>query len=182
MKKNILFSALVCGIVALLASCAGSSLRSAAEALNGTCPKPVNAIATMESVSYEDKTLVVNFSIDDSSVTIDSLTSVLDIVKNEVMVRLQNSADLKDYISTCLEADAIIKHIYTGKQSGKSFTIDLVESDLQEILDGKVEAIDMSETESEAAVENAATDAVQKEENIIKQGVEANEVEAETEQ
>ena len=182
MKKNILFSALVCGIVMLLGSCAGSSLRSAAEALNGTCPKPVNAIATMESVSYEDKTLVVNFSIDDSSVTIDSLTSVLDIVKNQVMVRLQNSADLKDYIATCLEAGATIQHIYTGKTSGKSFTIDLVESDLQEILDGKVEAIDMSETASEAAVENAAEDAVQKEENIIKQGVEANEVEAETEQ
>ena len=182
MKKNILFSALVCGIVALLASCAGSSLRSAAEALNSTCPKPVNAIATMESVSYEDKTLVVNFSIDDSSVTIDSLTSVLDIVKNEVMVRLQNSADLKDYIATCLEADAIIKHIYTGKVSGKSFTIELDANDMKAILDGKVEAIDMSETASEAAVENAATDAVQKEENIIKQGVEANEVEAETEQ
>ena len=182
MKKNILFSALVCGIVALLASCAGSSLRSAAEALNSTCPKPVNAIATMESVSYEDKTLVVNFSIDDSSVTIDSLTSVLDIVKNEVMVRLQNSTDLKDYISTCLEADAIIKHIYTGKQSGKSFTIELDANDMKASLDGKVEAIDMSETTSEAEVENAAEDAVQKEENIIKQGVEANEVESETEQ
>lgn len=182
MKKNILFSALVCGIVMLLGSCAGSSLRSAAEALNSTCPKQVNAIATMESVSYADNKLIVNYSVDDSAVTIDSLKSVLDIVKNQVMVRLQNSADLKDYIATCLEAGATIQHIYTGKTSGKSFTIDLLESDLQEILDGKVEAIDMSETNTEGAVEDAATDAVQKEENIIKQGVEANEVEAETEQ
>ena len=182
MKKNILFSALVCGIVALLASCAGSSLRSAAEALNSTCPRQVNAVATMESVSYADNKLIVNYSIDDSAVTIDSLSSVIDIVKNQVMVRLQNSADLKDYLSTCLEAGATIQHIYTGKTSGKKFTIDLVESDLKEILDGKVEAIDMSESDTEEAVEDAAENAVQKEENIIKQGVNANEVEAETKQ
>ena len=182
MKKSILFSALVCGIVMLLGSCAGSSLRSAAEALNSTCPKQVNAIATMDSVSYEDKTLVVNFSIDDSDVTIDSLMTVIDVVKNQIMVRLQNSADLKDYISTCMEAGATIKHIYTGKQSGKSFTVELDANDMKAILDGKVEAIDLSESEGEAEVEEASEDAVQKGENIIQQGVEANEVEAETEQ
>lgn len=166
----------------LLGSCAGSSLRSAAEALNSTCPKQVNAVATMDSVSYEDKTLVVNFSINDSSVTIDSLTSVLDVVKNDVMVRLQNSPDLKDYINTCMEADATIKHIYTGRQSGKSFTIELDANDMKAILDGKVKVLDMSESDTEEAVEDAAEDAVQKEENIIKQGVNANEVEAETKQ
>ena len=58
MKKSIVLSALVCGIVMLLGSCAGSSLKSAAEALNSSCPKQVNDIATMESVTYEDKALI----------------------------------------------------------------------------------------------------------------------------
>ena len=53
---------------------------------------------------------------------------------------------------------------------------------MKAILDGKVEAIDMSESEGEAEVEEASEDAVQKGEDIIQQGVEANEVEAETEQ
>ncbi|MBR2184354.1 MAG: hypothetical protein IJ897_02895 [Prevotella sp.] len=53
---------------------------------------------------------------------------------------------------------------------------------MKAILDGKVEAIDLSESESEAEVEEASEDVVQKGENIIQQGVEANEVEAETEQ
>jgi hypothetical protein len=179
MKKSIVFSALVCGIVMLLGSCAGSSLKSAAEALNAICPKQVNEIATMESVSYEDKALIVNYSIDDSTVSIDSLTSVLDVVKNQVLVRLQGSDDLKDYISTCREAGAIIKHIYTGKESGKSFTIELTDEDLQNILDGKVVPVQAEESESAREVEEAAENTVQKEENVIHENVRVSEVEAE---
>lgn len=182
MKKSIVFSALVCGIAMLLGSCAGSSLKSAAEALNSSCPKQVNEIATMESVSYEDKALIVNYSIDESSVTIDSLTSVLDVVKNQVLVRLQGSDDLKDYISICREAGAIIKHIYTGKESGKSFTIELTDEDMQNILDGKVVPMQAEASESAREVEEAAEDAVQKEEDVIKENVRANDVEAEQKQ
>jgi hypothetical protein len=178
MKKSIGIFALVCGIVMLFGSCAGSSLKSAAEALNSSCPKQVNDIATMESVSYEDKALIVNYSIDDSSVTIDSLTSVLDVVKNQVLVRLQGSADLKDYITTCREAGAIIKHIYTGKESGKSFTVELNDEDMQNILEGKVIPMQAETSESISEVEEAAENAVQKEEDMIKESARANEVEA----
>ena len=176
MKKNILFSALVCGIVMLISSCAGSSLKSAADALNSTCPKQVNEIATMEKVSYEDKALIVNYSIDDSAVTIDSLASVIDVVKNKVMVRLQESADLKDYITTCAEAGAVIKHIYTGKESGKNFTIELNADDIRNILDNKVVAIEATESASEREVEEAAEEVIQKEENVIKEKNRANDV------
>ena len=62
------------------------------------------------------------------------------------------------------------------------YTVELDANDMKAILDGKVEAIDLSESESEAEVEEASEDVVQKGENIIQQGVEANEVEAETEQ
>jgi hypothetical protein len=182
MKKSIVYFALLCGIVMLLGSCAGSSLKSAADALNSTCPKQVNEIATMESVSYEDKALIVNYSIDDSSVTIDSLTSVLDVVKNQVLVRLQGSDDLKDYISTCREAGAIIKHIYTGKESGKSFTIELNDEDMQNILDGKIEPIQAEASEGALEVEEAAENSVQKEEDMIKESVRASDVEAEQKQ
>lgn len=182
MKKSIVFSALVCGIVMLLGSCAGTSLKTAAEALNASCPKQVNEIATMESVSYEDKALIVNYSIDDSNVSIDSLTSVLDVVKNKVLVRLQDSDDLKDYINTCREAGAIIKHIYTGKESGKSFTIELSDEDMQNILNGKVVPMQAADSESASEVEEAAENTVQKSEDVIQETVRASEVEAEENQ
>ena len=181
MKKSFVLSALVCGIVMLLGSCADSSLRTAVDALNNSCPKQVNPIATMESVTYEDKVITVNYSVDDSSVTIDSLTTALDLVKNQVLVRLQNSDDLKDFISTCVEAGATIKHVYTGKESGKSFTIDLSAEDMKAILEGKVEPLQTSESEDARELEEAAESAVEKGEDVIKEEVRAIETESQTE-
>lgn len=174
MKRTISLSALTCGIMMLLASCAGSAIKMAAEALNNSCPKQVNEIVTMDRASYNDNVMTINYTVDDTAVSIDSLSSVLDLIKNKVMVRFQNSDDMTDFIQTCIEAGAVIQNVYTGKESGESFTIEFNAEDMQNILNRTITPENVCDTEAGQEVEEAAENAVEQGEDIIKEEMQAN--------
>lgn len=178
MKRKITLSALACGIMMLLASCAGSAIKMAADGLDSSCPKQINEFVTMDNVSYNNQVMTINYSIDDNVVSIDSLNSVLDVIKNTVMLRLQNDNEMKEFIQVCSETGAVINNIYTGSNSGKTLEIQINAEDIQQILNGTVTPSEVVENAVEKDVEEAAEDIVEKSEKIIDDAAKATEVES----
>ena len=176
MKKSLIFSALACGIM-LLASCAGSAIKMAADRLDSVCPKQINEFITMDHVSYKNQVMTINYTFDDSITDIDSLFAVSDVIKNTVMLRLQSDDEMKEFIQVCDEAEAVINNIYTGRDSGKTFEILINKEDIQKILEGSVTPNDVVENAVEQDVEEAAENTVEDGENIIDDAVKATEVE-----
>ena len=176
MKKSLLFSVLACGIM-LLASCAGSAIKVAADRLNSECPKQINEFVTMDNVSYKNQVMTINYTFDDSITDIDSLFAVSDVIKNTVMLRLQSDDEMKEFIQVCAEAEAVINNIYTGRDSGKIFEILINKEDIQKILEGSVTPNDVVENAVEQDVEEAAENTVEDGEKIIDDAVNATEVE-----
>ena len=118
--------------------------------------------------------MTINYSIDDNVVSIDSLNSVLDVIKNTVMLRLQNDNEMKEFIQVCSETGAVIQNVYTGKESGESFTIEINAEDMQNILNRAITPENTCDTEAGQEVEEAAENAVEQGEDIIKEEIQAN--------
>ena len=53
MKRKITLSALACGIMMLLASCAGSAIKMAADGLDSSCPKQINDYSVLSSTKLK---------------------------------------------------------------------------------------------------------------------------------
>lgn len=179
MKKNFTLSALICGVVMLLASCADSAIKIAAEGLDSSCPKQINEFVTMDNVSYNNQVMTINYTVIDTGVSVDSLNTITDVIKNTVMLRLQNDDEMREFISICSEAGAVINNIYTGSESGKVVEFLIDAEDMQSILNGTVTPNDVVENAVEKDVEEAAENTVEKSDKIIDDAVKTTEVEME---
>lgn len=175
MKKYLVLSAFLCGIVMLFSSCSNTAIQMAVKALNTGCPKQVNEMVTMDSASYQDRLITINYSIDDQVVSIDSLTTISDAIKNQVLLRFQTDEFMKDFVHTCNEADAVIKNIYTGKTSGQSFTIEVTKEDIVAVLNGKIVPVAAPEGNAVREVEESAEGAVHQAEKVIKETISESE-------
>ena len=178
MKKGIILSAFFCSIMMLIASCAGSAIKMAANGLDSSCPKQINEFITMDNVSYNNQVMTINYTVDDSIVSVDSLYAVADVIKNSVMLRMQNDDEMKEFIQVCSEAGAVINNIYTGRDTGKTIEILINAEDIQQILNGAVTPNDVVENAVEQEVEESAENTIEKGEKIIDDAVQATEVES----
>ena len=69
MKKYFVISAFLCGIMMLFNSCSKSAINMAVDALNTGCPKQVNDIVVMDSATYQNNVITINYTVDDALVS-----------------------------------------------------------------------------------------------------------------
>ena len=181
MKKYFVISAFLCGIMMLFNSCSKSVINMAVDALNTGCPKQVNDIVVMDSATYQNNVITINYTVDDALASIDSLNAITDIIKNQVLLRFQTDPNMKDFVQTCHVADVTIKNVYTGKTSGKTFTIDITKEDAEAVLYGKVVPLPAPDSTEVREVEESAEGAVNRADQVIQGDVQRTETLEETE-
>ena len=117
----------------VLSGCAENKVKSAVNEVNKQCPVSIGILGTMNSIIYEDNTVVFDFTINEDFTKIDAIVSNSEDMKENIFagMRTQNTTKL---FETMAEADASLCFVFKGKTSGKEAKIALSSSELKELL------------------------------------------------
>jgi hypothetical protein len=122
-KKMMAMTALVGCVVMLLAGClAENKLKLAVETANRMCPVSMGAAGDLESIDYEDGMVVYTLAINEQMANIAAMRENPEVMKRTVISNFINpSPELKVMHDLILDANASVKYVYKGKDSGETF-------------------------------------------------------------
>lgn len=126
-------TALIGCMVMLLAGClAENKLKLAVEAANSQCPLSMGAAGDIESIGYEDGVVSFIFAINEQVSNIKAMSENPDIMKRTVITNFVNPDNkLKIMHDLIIDANASIRLVYKGKESGDSFEVMLSADELK---------------------------------------------------
>lgn len=133
-------AAMVSCIVLLLTGClAENKLKLAVEASNRQCPFSMGAVGDIESVAYEDGMVIYTLAINEQFANVKAMSENRDDVKRTVMTNYANpEGKLKAMHDLIMDANASVRFVYKGKDSGDSFEVTLTADELKEVEDGTI--------------------------------------------
>lgn len=161
MTRLHIYSAL-CSVFFLLCitSCgenARERLRRQVEAVNSECPTAMGALGVFESARLDgdSNTTVFTFALNEDNIEIAGLADATQEQKQSLAAFLNYNEQASALLGALINADASIRMVYRGMESGDSVTIDLSQEDLRTIASKEIsENTDRFQLESMVAVTN----------------------------
>lgn len=133
MKKQL--AILLCALVAIvgLAACsAESKLQIAVKAANATMPEDLGDGMVMESVKLEGDFAVYTVSLEESEISIKDMQEARYEMKQAMLqtIKYDSDSDMRAFIDALKEANKGVKFKYVGKDTGETFVISILPSEL----------------------------------------------------
>jgi len=86
---------------------------------NAQCPIQIDKVMTLSSVSLEKDNFVYNYSLDENTVSVESIEGNKDVLKANIKkLLLSGDPMMQELIRTCKEANVSILYRYIGDISG----------------------------------------------------------------
>ncbi len=177
MKTNshILLCLVLLACAMTLSSCqrnaARKELAKAAESFNKELPYGMSDdLIQMTSCTYQDGVITFKCSVDDDLINISKLKAKREEWEENVKMEfstLMNDQETATVIDLAIDAEAIFKCIYVGKQTGETIDIELTKSDLQEIKRKKDNVTDEDRLAAEISTTNLMTPMQVDEETVL---------------
>jgi hypothetical protein len=133
MKKMMTMAALMGCVVMLLAGClAENKLKLAVETANKQCPFSMGTAGNLESIYYEDGLVTYILAINEQVSNIKAMSENPDVVKRTIMTNFINpEGELKTMHDLILDANASVRYVYKGKDSGDFFEVTITADELK---------------------------------------------------
>ncbi len=136
-KKHILKGILilfVCAITSVFCGCVENKLKAAVEEGNKSCPISLGLTGELTSISYQDDTVQMLYTMDEQFMDIDSYASNPEDMKTTFMSGMRDE-ESKKLLKLLTEADADFTVVYKGKVSGKEASFKISSNELKKELD-----------------------------------------------
>ena len=132
-KITMTMAALIGCMVMLLAGClAENKLKLAVEAVNSQCPLSMGTAGGIENIGYEDGVVSFTLAINEQVSSIKAMSENPDIVKRTVITNFMNPDNkLKIMRDLIMDANASVRFVYKGKESGDTFEVMLTADELK---------------------------------------------------
>lgn len=126
MKVSIEITMLTVFILSLFSSCDQKKidLKEQVEKLNNACPVNLGDIMTINSVMYDDNTVEMKFSANENVASISALNNHKGEAKEILSMSLSKESS-KNLVDKIIEADAILRTVIIGSQSGSRMQVEL---------------------------------------------------------
>lgn len=105
------------------------------ETLKEQCPRRIDALTTLDSVTVNERGAVYNYTIDDDSIDISVFMESSDKMRQGILNGIyQNQSTMSLFLVSCSKLNAGLYYRYVGKKSGKEFSIDFDSKFISELV------------------------------------------------
>ncbi len=95
------------------------------EAVREQCPRKIDSLTTLDSVSLKEDVAIYNYTIDDDSIDISVFMESSDMMRQGILNGIyQNMSTMNLFLVSCSELNVGLSYRYVGRRSGKEFSID----------------------------------------------------------